>query len=208
MSVPAKSKLVIMESSPTSNQSINDKPDELVSSRADVHSNDEPQASSVYGSQQILQAQQQQQSEQPAQHSTAQLSQLQKKCSHHRMFDTVMVNERIAAFTNAVLQRVGQQAQAQAQSLSQMLQVRALNSENAWFILKGDYFWLFFIFFSSFWRFLAISATLDLFGLFWHLMISRRFSHFLRFLYFFRPIWRFSPYFLSISHWNHFCQTT
>lgn len=116
-----------MESSPTSNQSINDKPDELVSSRADVNTNDEPQGSSVYGSQQILQAQQQQQTQQPTQHQNGQAIQLQKKCSHHRMLDTVMVNERIAAFTNAVL-RVGQQAQVQAQSLSQMFQVSKCQS--------------------------------------------------------------------------------
>lgn len=119
------SRNAIMESSPTSNQSINDKPDELVSSRADVHASDEPQASSVYGSQQGLQSPQQQPPQQQAQN--AQPIQLQKKCSHHRMFDSgpagSMVNERIAAFTNAVLQRVGQQAQAQAQTLSQMFQV-------------------------------------------------------------------------------------
>lgn len=105
-----------MESSPSPNHSIADKPDELASS-PDTHQN-EPNGSSVFDLQQIAQQQlQQPQHQQPQpQHPEPNRAQ-QKKCSHHRMFDANnganVMNER-AAFTNAVLQRVNQmQAPAQ-----------------------------------------------------------------------------------------------
>lgn len=102
-----------MESSRTSNPSATntaaDKPDELVSS-GDVrqmnssqgHHNGEPVTA------QTVQLQQQ--------------NQQQKKCLHHRIFDANtgnIVNERVAALTNALLQQVSQQNLSQASQLIQ-----------------------------------------------------------------------------------------
>lgn len=102
-----------MESSPTSNPNPTnvDKPDELVSS-ADIHQihpnqQNGDQVTSVHA---LQQNQQQLQSQQ------------QKKCLHHRIFDVNtgnIVNERVAAFTNAILQQVNHQSQSQT---SQMIQ--------------------------------------------------------------------------------------
>lgn len=111
-----------MDSSPSSNQSIVDKPDELVSS-ADVHPSGSP-GSTVFNMQPNAQQQQQQQ----VPHSLANAQQ-QKKCLHQRMYDTNnggnTLNERVAALTHAVLQRVSPptQSQMQAISVSQMYQV-------------------------------------------------------------------------------------
>lgn len=119
-----QTKNINMDSSPSSNQSITDKPDELVSS-ADVHSNG-PQGSTVFNIQPNAQQQQQQPSPPP---NSLTNQQQQKKCLHQRMFDTNnggnALNERVAALTHAVLQRVNPptQSQMQAISLSQMIQV-------------------------------------------------------------------------------------
>lgn len=116
-----------MDSSPSSNQSNVDKPDELVSS-ADVHPSG-PQGATVFNMQPNAQQQQHQQQPSPPPHSQATPQQQQKKCLHQRMYDTNnggnALNERVTALTHAVLQRVSPPAptQMQAISVSQMFQV-------------------------------------------------------------------------------------
>ncbi|XP_031623529.1 tribbles homolog 2-like [Contarinia nasturtii] len=100
-----------MESSHTSNSNVAtntaaDKPDELVSS-GDIRQLNPSQGQ--HG-EPVVQAVQQQ------------IQQQQKKCLHHRIFDANtgnIVNERVAALTNALLQQVNQQNLTQTPQLIQ-----------------------------------------------------------------------------------------
>lgn len=111
-----------MESSRTSSNSsaantvvVADKPDELVSSGdvRQLNSSQGQHGDAVTTAQGHTQLQQQNQQHQQQQ----QPQQQQKKCLHHRIFDANtgnIVNERVAALTNALLQQVNQQNLSQA----------------------------------------------------------------------------------------------
>lgn len=105
-----------MESSRTSNPSATntsaDKPDELVSSGdvRQMNSSQGQHGEPVTAAQAVQQLQQQ--------------NQQQKKCLHHRIFDANtgnIVNERVAALTNALLQQVNQQNLSTTSVASQQL---------------------------------------------------------------------------------------
>ena len=109
-----------MESSRTSSNPsaantvvVADKPDELVSSGdvRQLNSSQGQHGDAVTTAQGHIQLQQQNQQHQQ------QPQQQQKKCLHHRIFDANtgnIVNERVAALTNALLQQVNQQNLSQA----------------------------------------------------------------------------------------------
>lgn len=103
-----------MESSRTSNANATntaaDKPDELVSSGdiRQMNSSQGQHVEPVSAVQAMLQQNQQ-----------------QKKCLHHRIFDANagnIVNERVAALTNALLQQVSQQQQQNLSQGAQLIQ--------------------------------------------------------------------------------------
>lgn len=107
-----------METAPTPNSNSNnliDKPDELVSQRnAQMH----------MSNQNVIQVPQ----------VELQANQQQKKCLHHRIFDTRIGNsmsEQVAAFTSALIQQANQPAQSQLQQSFTTLQSQQQQQSNS-----------------------------------------------------------------------------